>query len=129
MEAKGKKSYPECQRRVQQISVVATKESIGFSDGSFWKLPLGQMLKHQDQVESDIPELGRTVLADFKKRIQFYLLVAAFRRSAFVVHGLPFITATRRGCVEADVGFHNNPLKKRPSCVLRVLQFVHIINE
>ncbi len=78
------------------------------SDGSLWKLPLGQMLKHQDQVESDIPELGRTVLADFKKRIQFYLLVAAFRRSAFVVHGLPFIAATRRGCVEADVGFHRN---------------------
>ena len=108
MEAKGKESYPECQRRVQQTSIVATKKSIGLSDGSLWKLPLGQMLKHQDQVESDIPELGRTVFADFKKGIQFYLLVAAFRRSLLVVHGLPLIASAGWRSVETDIGFHRD---------------------
>ena len=48
------------------------------------------------------------MLADFQKGIKFNLLITAFRRSPFVVHGFPFITTTGRRSVETNVGFHRD---------------------
>ena len=66
------------------------------------------MDQHHDQVETNIPELGGMVLTSLEEIIQFDTLVAAFRRSPFVVHPLPLIAFTRRSGIEPDVGFHGN---------------------
>ena len=66
------------------------------------------MLEHQDQVEADIPEFGGAVPAEFQEGIHLNPLVATFRRSPFVVHGLPLIAFSRRRSIETDVGFHRN---------------------
>ena len=52
--------------------------------------------EHQDQIKSDIPKLCRMMPAQLQGRIQLDLLVAALSRSPFVIHGMPFITGTRR---------------------------------
>ncbi len=66
------------------------------------------MLEHQDQVKADIPEFGGAVPAEFQEGIHLNPLVATFRRSPFVVHGLPLIASPRRRSIETDVGFHRN---------------------
>lgn len=55
------------------------------------KLPTGHVNYHHDQIEANMPELGGMALANFDKPVKFDMLVAAFRRSPFVVHQLPFI--------------------------------------
>ena len=67
-----------------------------------------KMLEHEDQVETNIPELGGTMFAEFKERIKFNLLVAAFRRSSLVVHGFPLIASAGWRSVETDIGFHRD---------------------
>lgn len=66
------------------------------------------MHQHHDQVETNVPELGRMMLASFQKIIQFDSFVAALRGCPFVVDQLPLLTFPWRIGVESDVGFHGN---------------------
>ena len=66
------------------------------------------MDEHQDEVEANVPELGRMMLACLQEIIQFKSLVAAFGGGAFVVHQMPLIAFPWRRGIEADVGFHGD---------------------
>lgn len=63
---------------------------------------------HHDQIEANIPELGGMVVTSLQEIIQLNSLVAAFRRSALVVHQPPFIAFPRWRGIETDVGLHGD---------------------
>ena len=66
------------------------------------------MDQHQNQVETNIPELGGMVSASFKEPIQFDSLVATFRSSPFVIHEVPIVTFPWWRGIKTDVGLHGN---------------------
>ena len=70
--------------------------------------PAGQVKNHHDQIEANIPELGGMVVTSLQEIIQLNSLVAAFRRSALVVHQPPFIAFPRWRGIETDVGLHGD---------------------
>ena len=63
---------------------------------------------HHDQIEANIPELGGMVVTSLQEIILLNSLVAAFRRSALVVHQPPFIAFPRWRGIETDVGLHGD---------------------
>ena len=48
------------------------------------------------------------VPAGFQEIIQFNALIAAFRRSPFVIHEMPFVAVPRWRSIETNVGRHGN---------------------
>ena len=66
------------------------------------------MDQHDDQVKTNIPELGGMVLSSLKKKIQLDPLVTAFGGSALVVHQMPLIAFPRRRSVKTDVSLHGD---------------------
>ena len=61
------------------------------------------MLKHADDVDTNIPKFSRMVLTGFKKIVNFLTFVGTFRSGSRVINRLPFVTVARWSTVEANV--------------------------